>query len=134
MVHTLMEAENIYGLIHHEHLDRQAELPVVSTLGFQGDVAVLRSDVQAATPIPADGYPVVRGEVGGNTHLLVGDGFYDPHPGTSPRDLRLGVLTVPAGGTTMLSHPEHGALLIAPGSYEVRRQREMADEVRMIAD
>ena len=135
MAHTLLDVESIYGITHHDHLDRQAELPTVSELGFQGDVAIIRRDnVQAATPIPTEGYPVVRGEVGANTHLLVGDGFYDPHTSTSPRDLRLGPLTAPEGGTTLLSHPEHGGLIVAPGSYEIRRQREMAEQIRMVAD
>jgi hypothetical protein len=135
MAHTLMDVETIYGITHHDHLDRDAEIPTVSTLGFQGDVAIIRrDDLQATTAIPTNGYPVVRGEVGANTHLLVGDGFYDPATSVSPQDLRLGVLTAPEGGTTLLSHPEHGGLIVAPGSYEIRRQREQAEEMRMVAD
>ncbi|WP_136244785.1 hypothetical protein [Mycobacterium intracellulare] len=135
MAHTLMDIESAYGVAHHDHLDRQAEIPTVSTLGFQGDVAIIRlTGVTARTPIPAKGYPVVRGEAGANTHLLIGDGFYDPNPDVGSRDLRLGTLTAPEGGTTLLSHPEHGGLIIAPGDYEIRRQREMAEEIRMVAD
>lgn len=135
MAHTLTDIETRYGVTHHEHLDREAEIPTLSTLGFQGDVAILRREIPAATtPIPTQGYPVVRGEAGGHTHLLVGDGFYDPHTGTSPRDLLLGTLTAPNDGTTLLSHPEHGGIIIAPGNYEIRRQREMAEEMRMVAD
>ncbi|WP_142995505.1 hypothetical protein [Mycobacterium persicum] len=135
MTHTLMDLEARYGLTHHDYLDRNAEVPTVSSLGFQGDVAIIRCDsLTARTPIPVAGYPVVRGEVGANTHLLVGDGFYDASTSASPQDLRLGVLTAPEGGTTLLSHPEHGGILIAPGSYEIRRQREMAEEMRMVAD
>lgn len=131
---TLTDIETRYGVAHHEHLDRQAEIPTVQTLGFQGDVAIIRrDDLKATTPIPTDGYPVVRGEVGANTHLLVGDGCYDAAT-PSVTDLRLGVITAPEGGTTLLSHPEHGGLLIAPGSYEIRRQREMAEEMRMVHD
>lgn len=135
MATTLKDVEDVYGLKHHEHLDRQADIPTVSTLGFQGDVAIIRrDDVEAITPIPAQGHPVVRGENGANTHLLVGDGFYDPNPAVSARDLMLGTLTAPEDGTTLLSHPEHGGLIVAPGSYEIRRQREMAEEIRMVAD
>ncbi len=135
MTPTLMDVETHFGLTHHDHLDRQAAIPVVTNLAAQGDVAILRrGDVTATTPIPAQGFPVVKGEVGANTHLLVGDGFYDPAAATSPEDLRLGVLTAPEGGTTLLSHPEHGGLLIAPGSYEIRRQRQMAEQMRMVAD
>jgi len=132
---TLAQVESRYGLAHHDHLDREVEIPVVTRLGFQGDVAVVaRTDVApATTPIPPAGYPVVRGEVGSNTHLLVGDGFFTPRPAVDA-DLVLGTLTVPPGGTTLLSHPEHGGLLIAPGTYVVRRQREQADNIRLVQD
>jgi len=132
---TLADVEARYSLTHHDHLDRQAAIPVVTNLAAQGDVLIIRrGDVTATTPIPAQGFPVVRGEVGANTHLLVGDGFYDPSGSVSAQILRLGVLTVPEGGTTLLSHPEHGGLLIAAGSYEIRRQREMAEQTRMVQD
>ncbi|KBR63579.1 hypothetical protein X425_02408 [Mycobacterium avium XTB13-223] len=42
-------------------------------------------------------------------------------------------LTVKSG-EAVLCHPEHGFNRIAPGSYEIRRQREMAEEIRMVAD
>lgn len=132
---TLDQAETRFGITHLEHLDRAADLPTVTGLAFQGDVAVVR-DLRAkaaTTPIPKAGYPVVRGENGGNTHLLVGDGCFDAAT-PSATSLRLGVVTVPDAGTTLLSHPEHGGLLLAPGTYELRRQREQADELRLVAD
>ena len=135
---TLADAERAFGVSHHEHLDREAELPTVDTLGFQGDVAIIRDDTVAAatTPIPAAGYPVVRGENGGNTHALFGAGFYDPSgtAGIDPSDLDLGVLTVPTAPPALLSHPEHGGLLVAPGTYVLRRQREQADVQRFVED
>lgn len=36
--------------------------------------------------------------------------------------------------TAYLLHPEHGATGVAPGSYVLRRQREQADEERLVAD
>jgi len=135
---TLADAERTFGVSHHEHLDRSAELPIVDTLGFQGDVAIIRDDTSpaASTPIPAAGYPVVKGENGGNTHALFGAGFYSPstNAGIDPSDLDLGVLTVPAGPSALLSHPEHGGLLVAPGTYVLRRQREQADVQRFVQD
>lgn len=132
---TLAEVEARHGVTHLDHLDRQAHVPVIDQLGLQGDVAVVAApDRRAAnTPIPATGYPVVRGENGGNTHTLIGRGLFTP---AAPRagELTLGVLTVPAEVEVLLSHPEHGALLIAPGTYQVRRQREQANEVRLVAD
>lgn len=135
---TLADAERMFGVSHHEHLDRSVELPTVDRLGFQGDVAIIRDDTAApsTTPIPAAGYPVVQGENGGNTHALFGAGCYTPSTtaGVDPSDLDLGVLTVPQGPSALLSHPEHGGLLVAPGTYVLRRQREQADVERFVQD
>ena len=136
---TLADVEREFGATHLDHLDREAELPTVDQLGFQGDVAVIRDDdaTPSTTPVPAQGYPVVKGENGGNTHALFGaHAFYTPSPtaGTDPSDLDLGVLTVPEGPAALLSHPEHGGLLVAPGTYTLRRQREQADVERFVRD
>lgn len=136
-MHTLnlKTAEELFGVTHLDHLDKQAEIPVVATLAAQGDLLVHRIDAAggAVKPIPATGFPVVQGENGGNTHAVYGTGFYDP---AQPREgeLLLGVLTVPAGQQVLLSHPEHGGFLIQPGTYELRRQREQADVIRLVED
>lgn len=88
---------------------------------------------------PAAGTVVVRAESSSaNTHSLHSwDGpgcYYDARPPVA-RGLVLGVLTVPPGATAYLVHTEeHGANGIGPGTYEIRRQREQADEIRMVAD
>jgi hypothetical protein len=89
----------------------------------------------ATALVPSGGFPVVRGEVGGNTHLLIADGrvFFDPAPSRAG-SLDLGVLTVAEGATAYLAHPEHAYAGIAPGTYTIRRQREQADEIRMVQD
>jgi hypothetical protein len=75
---------------------------------------------------------VVRSEVGGNTHLLIGEGLrWAP---VEQFGQNLGVVTVPNGGVGYLAHPEHGYLAMGPGAYTVRRQREQADEIRLVAD
>ena len=137
---TIEQAIERFGVEIDDHLDRQAQIPVLAGLQSQGDTitvpAVMVPGLTAATtPVPAAGYPVVRGEAGANTHLLMADGkvFYDAAP-TSSTDLRLGTLTVADRATAFLIHPEHGAAGIAPGTYEIRRQREQADEVRVVAD
>jgi hypothetical protein len=124
-----------YGVDFLDHLDQQADLPVISRLAAQGDLLVRRIDAvnEAVTPIPATGFPVVRGENGGNTHAVYGAGFYDPAPARGG-ELLLGILTVPGGEQVLLSHPEHGGFLIEPGTYEMRRQREQADEIRLVQD
>ena len=138
---TIAEAIERFSVDIDAHLDRQATIPVLDGLQFQGDVAIVpavmanRPTALAATVLPAAGFPVVRGESGGNTHLLLaqGDVRFDAHQG-GDTDLRLGTLTVAEGATAYLAHPEHAYTGIAPGTYELRRQREQADEIRMVAD
>lgn len=130
------EATEKYGVEILDHLDHEVTVPVVTTAACQGDVSILRVTKDAATTaVPAAGFPVVRGENGGNTHSLHGDGpvFFDVAP-QSDGSLVLGRLTVPDGSEAVMAHPEHGFLAIAPGTYEIGRQREYAGEWRMVAD
>lgn len=130
---TLAKLEADFGLTYDEHLDREAEIPTVKDAPApQGDVMIrpVAGLAPATTPVPAEGVAVVRGENGGNTHLLVGKAFFD----SRENGLVIGVVTVPDGATALMSHPEHGGFLIAPGSYEIRRQREQKDEIEMVRD
>lgn len=128
--HAILDA---HGVTIPAHLTAQADVPLRAGLQRQGDVLVApaRPGRPQGEPIPAEGVAVVRGEAGGNTHLLVGTGTWHPTPSAG---LILGTLTVPDGADAFLLHPEHGATGIAPGSYTIRRQREQADEIRMVAD
>lgn len=115
------------------HLVAGAEIPIVSGPQRQGDVIVLptrEGKVANLKPIPAEGIVVVRGEAGGNTHLLVGGGEWAPN--TTDPSIQ-GTLVV-GEESAYLIHPEHGAQGIGKGSYIVRRQREQADEIRLVAD
>ncbi len=112
------------------------EIPVLAGIQRQGDVLIRPATVKAATAVPATGAPVVRGENGGNTHAIyAADGpvFCDT-TAASTTDLQVAILSVPEGSTAYLGHPEHGYMGIAPGDYEIRRQREMAEQMRMVAD
>lgn len=135
---TLQEAIKHYDVDVLEHLDRDVTIPILSGPQRQGDVIVMPSlAVKATTLIPAAGCPVVRGENGGNTHLLL-EGFGGPvyFDLAAPRtdSLTLGTLTVPDGSTAYLAHPEHGYMGFGAGTYTVSRQREQADEIRTVAD
>lgn len=127
-----------HGVDVLEHLDRQVSVPTLDGLQFQGDVAVIPTrelGIGAGAVVPTAGIPVVRGENGGNTHLLLAQGDVRfAAAEQAPQSLRLGVLTVQAGATAFLAHPEHGYCGIAAGTYEIRRQREQADEIRIVAD
>ena len=134
---TVTQLINIHGVDVDPHLDREATVSVANGLQRQGDVIVIPAPMvpirsTAATLVPREGVAVVRGEAGGNTHLLLADGLvrYD----AAPTGLTLGVLTVEDGAIAYLAHPEHGYAGIAPGTYEIRRQREQADVIRMVAD
>ncbi len=135
---TLAQMIDEHGVQVDDHLDRDLTVPASAALQRQGDIIVIPAAVarpagHATTPVAREGVAVVRGESGGNTHLLLasGDVFYDAQPASG---LDLGVLTVAPDAVGYLAHPEHGYCGIAPGTYVVRRQREQADEVRMVAD
>lgn len=128
----LQEAIDITGVEIHDWLDRQAEVPVVTTAACQGDISILRVTTKGATtPIPRNGVVLVRSEATSHTHVLHGEGcFFDARE----RDLGLGTLTVPEGCEALVSHQEHGALIVEPGTYNIGRQREWAGEWRAVAD
>lgn len=126
-------------------LDAQVDVPVLTGLAqAQGDLIILpRPHKQAATKeVPAAGALVVQAESsGGNTHSLHSwDGpscYWDASggEGSGNSGLVLGTLTVPDNATAYLVHTEeHGANAFGPGTYEIRRQREQADEIRLVAD
>jgi hypothetical protein len=130
----MIEATGVNVCTAQDDLD--IDIPVLGGVQRQGDVLVRPSGVTAKTAVPAAGTPVVRGESGGNTHAIyAADGpVYCDVAAGSARDLRVAALSVPEGSTAYLGHPEHGYMGIAPGNYEIRRQREMAEEIRMVAD
>nr|WP_263992067.1 hypothetical protein [Mycobacterium bourgelatii] len=100
------------------------------------NVLVLPAQVTATTLVPKSGTAVVEGANAGNSHVVYaadGPAYCDtaiPHH----EDLRIAILTVPAGSRVYLGHAEHGYMGIAPGNYEIRRQREMAAWARMVID
>ncbi|CPV66416.1 hypothetical protein [Mycobacteroides abscessus] len=138
---TLGEAETLTGKSVLEHLDREADVPQVSKAAAQGDVLVLRVETDNVdTPMPQT-VVVVQSEASTNTHTLhpSGNCFWEASDqallsGTTDAGLVLGKLTIPEGSTALLSHQEHGALEILPGTYEIRRQREFAESWRMVSD
>jgi hypothetical protein len=135
MTMTYSDIETRHAVAMPPHLEAQLEIPISSGLQRQGDLIFVpaKSTLDGTTQIPAEGTALVRGENGGNTHLLVGEGdvkhLSRPNPGQE-----IGYFTVGVGAVAYVLHPEHGAQGFAPGSYYVRRQREMADSIRLVAD
>lgn len=121
-----------------EHLD--LEVPILTGPQAQGDVLILpvAAVEEIGSPIPATGVTVVSGETtGGNAHILHtldGESFWRA-ASDADQDLTQGWLTVPDGASaTMLHTEEHNVIGIAPGAYEIRRQREFAGEWRRVSD
>ena len=135
---TVGEAITRFGVQVDDHLSREATIPVLTGCQAQGDTLILPAPdrAPATTPIPAMGVPVVKGEVGGNTHLLLPGGFFDAALLGQGEDvsLVLGVLTVPKGSVVYQAHSEHGFLGIGPGNFTVSRQREQSDVIRLVQD
>lgn len=139
---TLKDLTETRGFELLEHLEADAEIPVHTGIQFQGDVAIIPlSDLHHAIQLPGqwepvgpDGVIVVRGENGGHTHLLVAD------PGTAKwmtgvtdsTGLAVGALDCTA--PVHMLHAEHGGTGIDAGVYVIRRQREQAEEQRLVAD
>lgn len=135
---TYAEALGLNNVTIPEHLTADAEVPVLTVPQAQGDLLITpaRGRYKPGTVVPDSGVQVVHGEATGNTHWL-NRGFDSPGVSWLRLDAGqvVGVVTVPAGQTALLVHTdEHGANGIGAGMYEIRRKREQADIVRMVAD
>jgi len=116
------------------------EVPVITGPQAQGDLIILpwpadgsaRRGVDVSRVVPVTAAVVVLTGDGGHDHAL------SPAPGVAwyryPSGQTLGVLTVADGAVGVLGHIEHGDSHIGPGVYVIRRQREQADQIRMVQD
>ena len=137
-VKTLAEVTEATGFAVLEHLEAEAQVPVLGGLQAQGDLFIVPlADASPITPresnpVPAEGVAVIDAVGSGHEHRL-----FAGTPGTATfgfagavQDIGVLECTEPA----YILHPEHGATGIAPGLYVLRRQREQADEERLVAD
>jgi len=134
---TLGELTSKHGFDVLEHLEAEASVPVHKGLQAQGDlfiVPVSSGDYPAGTvaEIGAEGVPVIEAVGGGHEHRI-----FASVPGTA-RVRMLGrgqdIAYLECTEPVYSLHVEHGATGIAPGAYLFRRQREQADEERLVAD
>jgi hypothetical protein len=139
-MHTYGTALALADVTIPGHLDAQAEVPVLTGPQAQGDLLVIPVDRLpvgvTAEAVPDSGVQVVVGEATGHTHWLH-RGFDSPGVGWArvDRDLIIGYVVVPEGKSAMLIHTdEHGANGIGSGVYAVHGKREMAAEIRRVAD
>ena len=117
----------------------------MSELYFQGDVLLERvervPDAKVGEKIAADpdGATVLaRGEVTGHRHRFALEDrvamFRDESQVGSAAELYIGHIEIGDAGATLL-HEEHASIVLSPGCYRVRKQREWdAGAVRIVAD
>ena len=141
MITTLGDLTVRHGFEVLEHLEAEAEVPVLKGLQAQGDLFIIPVSREGAEvyragnsggKVPAQGIAVIEAANGGHEHRL-----FAGVPGIAfwtglgaGQDIGVLECIEPA----YLIHPEHGATGVAPGSYLLRRQREQADEERLVAD
>jgi hypothetical protein len=137
-MHTLATLTKQFKTAPLDHLLDDIEVPVNTGPDAQGDVnwwPMREGKVAGLVEVPVEGYPVVRGEAGGNTHRLFRDVNGGPIFFAPTRDLlRLGTLVVPEGSVAWLHHDEHGYHGIGAGTYVMKGQRTQLDEIRRVAD
>lgn len=129
-----------------EHLEHDIDIPIIWGLQAQGDViliplahedfANLARPSTNATWEPVRELAVVRGENGGNTHLVCaafGEARWTTDiDSRSAAGLDLGILDVI--NPVHLLHPEHGGMGLGAGLWLFRRQREQLAEIRRVQD
>jgi hypothetical protein len=134
---TLGQLIEKYGFDVFDHLDRDLEIPVHAGLQAQGDLFIIPADPdwgsRQSAPVPLDGIPVIEAVGDGHEHRLFagqpGTASFTP-AGVRGQDIGLLECTEPA----YIAHPEHAYAGIAPGTYILRRQRELAAQERFVAD
>lgn len=98
----------------------------------QGDVLLVETtEIPAGTP--SQDRVLAHGEVTGHAHAIEGEVEIIRRDDPSTAEVVDAWLRMRSGGT--LTHQEHGAISLPPGSYEVRRQREYTPgAIRRVAD
>ena len=140
---TLSEALARHDITAADLALADIEVPVLCGPQRQGDILITpraplgKAELATMTACDRAGVAVVRGEATGNTHLLdavEGTVLWQAHDGATG-DLLLGVLHVEEGSVANLLHTdEHGCNAIGPGTYTLHGKREMAEEIRRVAD
>lgn len=119
------------------------DIPVLTGPQCQGDVSICPSSLygskptfEAATPVTGAGVEVIRGGAMNNAHTLrtLDAGVSWAPVMFADEGVALGLLTVPEGAQCFLEHPEHGFNGVGAGTFVIGRQREQAEQVRMVAD
>ena len=105
----------------------------------QGDVLVRpttkRPIASAKTILDRGRVILAYGEVTGHAHEVIGVDNADPVPAMALFEEPDGTRLLMVKRDALLHHEEHGPIALAPGGYEVIRQREYSPEsIRNVAD
>ncbi len=141
---TLSDVIDRHGFSVLEQLDRQASIPFLTGIQYQGDTSIVplaelreRITVTGANqPLPAAGIAVIEAAGGGHEHRLFahqGTCLWNPGIGDT-ENLAIGLLSVGDDALALQAHAEHGYTGMGPGQYVIGRQREQADSERLVAD
>jgi len=140
-MNTITKLQEKFGSTDLDHLlDAYGDIDIPVIAGepqHQGDLFVIPmrdGEVKGLVQVPKEGIAVIRGEAGGNTHLLLAEGEVLFAPSSQRDGVVLGTLRVKKGATAILHHIEHGYNLIGEGLYSMRGKRTQMDEVRRVAD
>lgn len=144
MTMTLTAALARHNITAADEALAEIEVPVLAGMQRQGDVLIVpRPHIGAAertrmAPVPREGVHVVRGEATGNSHILdavKGVVLWEAHESRASDDLVLGIVHVEVDSVAHLIHTEeHGCNALAAGTYVLTGKRQMADEIRRVAD
>lgn len=138
-MHTYGTALALADVTIPDHLEADAEVPVLTGPQAQGDLLVVPTVLPkgvTAELVKAAGVQVVTGEATGNTHWLH-QGFDSPGVAWArvDRDLVIGYVVVPEGQSALLVHTdEHGCNAMGAGTYAIHGKREQAEIERRVAD
>jgi len=140
-MNTITKLQEKFGSTDLDHLlDAYGDIDIPVITGepqHQGDLFVIPmrdGEVKGLVQVPKEGIAVIRGEAGGNTHLLLAQGEVLFAPSSQREGVVLGTLRVKKGATAILHHIEHGYNLIGEGLYSMRGKRTQMNEIRRVAD
>jgi len=140
-MNTITKLQEKFGSTDLDHLlDAYGDIDIPVIAGepqHQGDLFVIPmrdGEVKGLVQVPKEGIAVIRGEAGGNTHLLLAEGEVLFAPSSQRDGVVLGTLRVKKGATAILHHIEHGYNLIGEGLYSMRGKRTQMNEIRRVAD
>jgi hypothetical protein len=114
----------------------------MAELYAQGDILIERvPDVPmpevVAGPSAGEGVCLAEGELSGHRHMLWDNVTFfrdDAMARDVPASLYIGHVKV-EGAEARLTHDEHATITLPPGTYRVRRQREIGPrDARLVAD